>query len=169
MVDRRRIALTGHSRNGKTSLIGAAVDARVTAVISSSSGAGGACSYRLFSETQFGEGIELITRTFPDWLHPRLRFFVGRENKLPIDQPELIACIAPRPCLISSALNDTVESVWAIEQTFQSAHRVYSLLGRPGDLYLRYRSGSHETRAEDIESYMDWLDTVFGRGQLPIP
>jgi hypothetical protein len=42
-----------------------------------------------------------------------LRFFAGRENKLPVDQPELIACIAPRPCLISTALNDAVESVWA--------------------------------------------------------
>src|SRR5260221_427128 len=70
VVDTNRIALTGHSRNRKTSLIGAAVDLRVNAVISSSSGAGGACSWRLFSENQFGEGIELITRTFPDWLHP---------------------------------------------------------------------------------------------------
>lgn len=169
VVDRARIALTGHSRNGKTSIIGAAIDPRITAIISSSSGAGGACSYRLFSETQFGEGIELITRNFPDWLHPKLRFFVGRENKLPIDQPELIACIAPRPCLISSALNDHVESIWAIEQTYQSARRVYDLLERGGNLYLRYRPGGHETRAEDIESFMDWLDTVFGRGMFPFP
>src|SRR5438876_2791335 len=108
VVDTNRIALTGHSRNGKTSLIAAAVDLRVSAVISSSSGAGGACSWRLFSENQFGEGIELITRNFPDWFHPRLRFFAGRENKLPVDQPELIDCIAPRPCLISTALNDAV-------------------------------------------------------------
>jgi dienelactone hydrolase len=168
-VDTNRIALTGHSRNGKTSLIGAAFDQRINAVISSSSGAGGACSYRLFSEAQFGEGIENITRVFPDWLHPRLRFFAGRENKLPVDQPELIACIAPRPCLISSALNDTVESIWAIEQTYYSAQRVYDLLGRPLDLNLRYRAGGHETRAEDIEAYLDWLDTVFGRGTFVLP
>jgi pimeloyl-ACP methyl ester carboxylesterase len=168
-VDPTRIALTGHSRNGKTSLIGAAIDQRVAAVISSSSGAGGACSYRFFSETQFGEGIEFITRSFPDWLHPRLRFFAGRENRLPVDQPELIACIAPRSCLISSALNDSVESIWAIEQTYHSARRVYELLGQGNELNLRYRSGSHETRAEDIETYLDWLDTVFGRGQFPFP
>src|SRR6185295_17489684 len=128
---------------------------RIKAVISSSSGAGGACSYRLFSETQFGEGIENITRAFPEWLHPRLRFFAGRENKLPIDQPELIACIAPRPCLISSALNDTVESVWAVEQTIRSARRAYELNERSGELVLRVRPGGHETRAEVIESYLD--------------
>lgn len=168
-VDTNKIALTGHSRNGKTSLIAAAFDPRVNAVISSSSGAGGACSYRFFSETQFGEGIENITRAFPDWLHPRLRFFAGREHKLPIDQPELIACIAPRPCLISSALNDNVESIWAVEQSYFSARRAYDLLGRGGDLNLRYRPGGHETRTEDIEAYLDWLDSVFGRKAFMLP
>ena len=169
VVDTNRIALTGHSRNGKVALIAAALDRRVNAVISSSSGAGGACSYRFFSEAEFGEGIELITRTFPDWLHPRLRFFAGRESKLPVDQHELIASIAPRPCLISTALNDAVESVWAVEQTYYSARRVYQLLGEGEELNLRYRPGGHETRAEDIENYLDWLDTVFGRGQYPFP
>ncbi len=168
-VDKERIALTGHSRNGKTSLIAAAFDPRIKAVISSSSGAGGACSYRLFSETQFGEGIENITRAFPDWLHPRLRFFAGRENKLPVDQNELIACIAPRPCLISSALNDGVESLWAVEQNFYSARRVWELHERPDDLNLRYRPGGHETRAEDIEGYVDWLDSVFKRAPFRLP
>jgi pimeloyl-ACP methyl ester carboxylesterase len=168
-VKTNQIALTGHSRNGKTSLIGAAFDLRVNAVISSSSGAGGACSYRFFSETQFGEGIENITRAFPDWLHPRLRFFAGREHKLPVDQPQLLACIAPRPCLISSALNDGVESIWAIEHTYRSAWRAYDLLGRGNDLNLRYRPGGHETRVEDIEAYLDWLDSVFGRKQFALP
>jgi len=168
-VRTNQIALTGHSRNGKTSIIAAAFDHRVNAIISSSSGAGGACSYRLFSETQFGEGIENITRAFPDWLHPRLRFFAGRENKLPIDQPELLACIAPRPCLISSALNDNVESIWAIEQTYYSARRVYELFDHARDLNLRYRPGGHETRAEDIEAYFDWLDSVFGRQPFTLP
>ncbi|MHB9006114.1 MAG: glucuronyl esterase domain-containing protein [Limisphaerales bacterium] len=163
-VDRERIALTGHSRNGKTSLIAAALDERIAAVISSSSGAGGVCPWRLFSEAQFGEGIELITRKFPDWLHPRLRFFAGRENRLPLDQHELIACIAPRACLISTALNDNVESAWAIEQTLEAARPVFRLTGRPDALQLRYREGSHPTDAGDIESYVDWLDTVFDRG-----
>lgn len=168
-VNTNQIALTGHSRNGKTALIGAAFDQRIAAVISSSSGAGGACSYRFFSETEFGEGIENITRAFPDWLHPRLRFFAGRENKLPIDQPELLACIAPRSCLISSALNDGVESIWAIEQTFYSARRAYELIGKAQELNLRYRAGGHETRSEDIEAYLDWLDSVFGRKQFVLP
>ncbi|MFM1769638.1 MAG: 4-O-methyl-glucuronoyl methylesterase [Verrucomicrobiota bacterium] len=168
-VNKEQIALAGHSRNGKTSLIAAAFDPRIKAVISSSSGAGGACSWRLFSEAQFGEGIENITRVFPDWFHPRLRFFAGRETQLPVDQPQLIACIAPRPCLISSALNDGVESIWAIEQTYYSARRAWAIHEQPGELNLLYRPGGHETRAQDIENYVDWLDSVFKRRAYPLP
>ncbi|MCL6431854.1 MAG: Eco57I restriction-modification methylase domain-containing protein, partial [Anaerolineae bacterium] len=90
-ADRLRIALTGHSRNGKQSLIAAALDERIALVISSSSGAGGAMPARYFSEQHLGEGIELLTRRFPDWFHPRLRFFVGREDRLPVDLHELVA------------------------------------------------------------------------------
>jgi len=60
-------------------------------------------------------------------------------------------------------LNDSVESLWANEQGFYSARRAYELLGKTNELYLRYRAGGHETRAEDIETYLDWLDSVFGR------
>ncbi len=167
-VDGRRIALTGHSRNGKTSLIAAAFDERIRAVISSSSGAGGACPWRLFSEAYFGEGIELITRIMPEWLHPRLRFFVGREDRLPVDQHQLLACIAPRPVLLSTALNDDVESVWAVERAREAALPVFALLGAAGHLNLRYRPGGHPTTAADIEAYLDWLDWKFGRSRRPV-
>ena len=85
-----------------------------------------------------------------------------------MDQNELVACIAPRPCLISSALNDAVESMWAVEQTVYSARHAYELHERPGDLCLRYRPGGHETRAEDIEAYLDWLDAMFKRAPFPV-
>jgi len=168
-VNAAQIAITGHSRNGKQSLIAAAYDERIAAVISSSSGAGGSMPYRLFSETHFGEGIELLTRVFPHWFHPRLRFFVGREDKLPTDNNELIAAIAPRACLLSTAMNDPVESTWATQMVYLSARRAYEFLGHPERLSIRWREGSHETKAEDIEAYLDWCDAVFGRSRSRIP
>ena len=169
IVDSKRIGITGHSRNGKLSIIAAAIDERIAAMVSSSSGAGGACAYRFFSEAHFGEGIELLTRQFPDWMHPRLRFFAGREDRLPVDQHDLIAAIAPRGCLIATALNDPVESTWAIQQTYLSAKRVYDLLGAPDRLRIAWRHGSHETAAADIQTYLDWFDTCFGRGKTEFP
>lgn len=159
-----QIALVGHSRNGKQALIGGAADERIAAVISSSAGVGGSIPFRLGTETRFAEDIDSITRRYPQWLHPRLRFFAGNENRLPVDLNELLACLAPRPCLLSTGVNDGVESVWSIEQTWRDAGRVYRFLGNPDVLGLRYRPGGHETSAEDIEAYVDWLDGVFGRG-----
>jgi len=164
-----QIAITGHSRNGKQSLMATAFDERISLVISSSSGAGGVLSARDFSEQQFGEGIELITRRFPEWFHPRLRFFVGREDKLPVDMHDMVALAAPRPCLLSIALNDAVESSWAIQQTYLAAQKVYDLCGVPDRLRILWRPGSHETWTTIIERYLDWCDTHFGRASYRFP
>lgn len=169
LVDTNRIALAGHGPNARTTLIASAFDTRIKAVIASSSGAGGACPFRLFSEAHFGQGIETLTRTRPEDWHPRLRFFSGREHKLPVDQSGLIACIAPRSCLLATALHDPGESVWAIEQSYYSARRAYDLHERGHELNLLYRPDGIETRTGDMESFLDWLDTVFERGFFPFP
>jgi dienelactone hydrolase len=163
-ADVARVVLTGHSRNGKQSLIASALDERVAAVISSSSGAGGSMAARFDSEQHFGEGIELLTRVFPDWFHPRLRFFVGREQKLPVDLHELVALSAPRPCLLSIALNDGVESTWAMQQTYLSVRRVYRLLEAEERLRTLWRPGAHETDPTLIERYLDWSDAQLRSG-----
>jgi dienelactone hydrolase len=168
-ADVARVALTGHSRNGKTSLMGSAFDERIAVVISSSSGAGGCAPTRLFSEHDFGEGVELISRNFPDWFHPRWRFFTGREDKLPIDFHQLVALSAPRPCLIATATHDGVENIWAIEQMVHRALRVYDLLGAPENLRIDYRPGGHGTWPATIERYLDWCDVHFGRGSHDFP
>ena len=165
-ADTGKVVLTGHSRNGKQSLIASAMDERIEAVISSSSGAGGSLPYRYFSELQFGEGIELLTRVFPDWFHPKLRLFAGSEDRLPVDNNELVALSAPRACLLSTALNDAVESTWGIQQTYLSAKRVYGMLEAEEKLDLIWRSGSHETSPTIIGRYLDWCDEQFGRKEF---
>jgi predicted alpha/beta-fold hydrolase len=168
-ADRQRIALTGHSRNGKQSLIASALDERIALVISSSSGTGGTMPARYFAEQHFGESIEKIVRSFPDWFHPRLRFFAGREHKLPVDMHELIALSAPRPCLLSSAFNDNGVSTWALQQVYSAAQRVYRLHSAEERLRIMWRAGGHETHSTVIERYLDWCDTHFGRGRYDFP
>ncbi len=168
-ADTGRAALTGHSRNGKTSLMGAAFDARIAVVISSSSGAGGCNPTRLFTEHHFGEGAELITRNFPDWFHPRWRFFTGREDKLPIDWHQLVALVAPRACLIATAYNDGVENTRAIEQMVHGAMGVYDLYAAGENLRIFYRPHGHGTWPTTLERYLDWCDNHFGRGAYPFP
>ncbi|HPO16180.1 MAG TPA: alpha/beta fold hydrolase [Candidatus Hydrogenedentes bacterium] len=164
-----QIALTGHSRNGKLSLIASALDERIAVVISSSSGVGGCMPSRYCGEPEFGEGIENITRSFPEWFHPRWRFFAGREQKMPVDLHELVALSAPRSCLLSIALNDSVESTWAMEKTYLSVKPVYQLLSAEDRLRILYRPAGHETWPAVIERYVDWCDTQFGRGTYAFP
>lgn len=168
-ADTRRIALSGHSRYGKQSMIAAAMDERIKAVVSSSSGAGGVLSTRYFSESDYGESVQIITRSFPDWFTPRFRFFSGREDKLPIDFHELVALVAPRACLLSLALNDRVESSWAMQQTYLGAKPVYQLL-RAGDrLRIMWRPGGHEIWTNVMERYFDWFDNHLNGARYQFP
>jgi len=167
-VDRSKIALAGEGRHATQALVAAAFDERIAAVIIASSGAGGAIPFRLTGEDRMREGIEGVTRHSHNWLHPRLRFFSGQESRLPIDQNLLVACIAPRACLLSSAFNDPRESVWAVEQTWRSARRVYGIFKQEVALQLHHRNHGSDTRPVDVESFLDWLDGRFERGIGPI-
>lgn len=165
-TDSRCVGVSGHSRNGKLSLIAAATDPRITAVVSSSSGAGGASPYRFTSEVEFAESLDCTTWMCPDWFHPRLRFFVGREHKLPTDTHAYMGLIAPRACLISTAWNDGCESPYAIERGVMAARPVYALHGKADNLQMLWRPGGHETSTHLIENYFDWFDQHAGRSPL---
>ncbi|HEX2862193.1 MAG TPA: alpha/beta fold hydrolase, partial [Lacunisphaera sp.] len=160
-VDRRRLALFGYSRDGKMATIAAALDERVAALIAGSTGVGGVLPWRLAGEAGMGEGIESTTRMFPDWFAPQLRFFSGREDRLPVDANSLLALIAPRPVLMQYGLNDEVSNPWALEQVHHSVRRVYEFLGQPVRLDLLRVPGFHG--ANDPEACLDWLDHQFGR------
>ena len=90
-VDMKHVGLFGYSRDGKAAAIAAALDDRIAAVIPGSTGVGGVLPWRLSGERNFGEGIESTTRSFPTWFVPQLRFFAGREDRLPIDANLLVA------------------------------------------------------------------------------
>jgi dienelactone hydrolase len=162
-IDRGRIAITGYSRGGKMAAIAAAFDERIGAVIAGSTGVGGALPWRLSGERGMGEGVETTTRSFPLWFAPQLRFFSGREDRLPVDANLLVALVAPRAFLMNYGLNDEVSNVWANEQCYASALKVYSGLGQPERLGVLRLPGFHG--ANDIEGNLDWLDIQFGRNR----
>lgn len=163
IVDKERIALSGHSRNGKLALMAAAFDERIKAVIPSSGGSGAEVPWRYATQQYDVEDIALLSAAQPAWLHPRLRFFIGRENKLPIDQNHFMALIAPRGLMLSTAINEGASNPWGIEQAYGSAQKVYKFLNAEDNLAIRFRDGEHGTAARDIEDYIDFFDYVFKR------
>jgi cephalosporin-C deacetylase-like acetyl esterase len=164
-VDKEKIGITGHSRNGKLSLMAAAFDERITACIPSSGGTGAEVPWRYCSPDYDNEDMASIVSSFPSWFHPRLRFFVGRENKLPVDQNFFMALIAPRGLLLSAALTEEETNPWGIEQVYLASQKVYKFLGAENNLAIRSRYGLHSVCARDIEDYIDFFDYIFKPGK----
>lgn len=162
-VDKDKIGITGHSRNGKLSLMAAAFDERITACIPSSGGTGAEVPWRYNSQKYDIEDISWLSIRQPAWLHPRLRFFIGRENKLPVDQNLFMALIAPRGLMLSTAINEGASNPWGIEQAYHSSKEVYSFLGAEDNLAIRSRYGLHSVCARDMEDYIDFFDYIFKR------
>ena len=166
-VDKAKIAISGHSRNGKQALLAAALDERIGAVIPSSGNTGEDNPWRYTSDMFVNESLEEITSGFPNWFHPRLRFFSGREDKLPIDENLLMALVAPRGLFMYSAFSEAQGGPFGFEQAYRSALKVYRYFGAEDKLWLNLRDGEHPTTAEDIELFVDFLDSVFGRKHFP--
>jgi len=161
-VDKEKIAMTGHSRNGDQSFFAAAFDERITAVVPSS-GTGQEVPWRYSAKKYDIEDIALLASAQPSWYQPRLRFFYGRENKLPVDNNLFMALIAPRGLMLSSAINEGAGNPWGSEQAYYSALKVYKFLGAEKNLAIRLRQGLHSISARDMEDYIDFFDYVFKR------
>ena len=166
-INKQQLAITGLSRNGKQSLWAAAFDERITAVIDCSSGTGGITPWR-YGDPQFAsETLDLVTAYNGHWFHPRLPFFFGREDKLPVDQNLLLSLIAPRILLLHYAIIERGLNPWANEQTYQSVKKVYRFLGAEQNANVFTRFGEHFVNARDIERAIDYLDEKFKRKAIP--
>jgi hypothetical protein len=98
-VDAKKVAVQGHSRDGKAALVALAYDERLLTGFISSSGQSGAKLHR----RKYGEAIENIAATNEyHWMAGNYLKYAGRWDTLPVDSHELIALVAPRPVFLST-------------------------------------------------------------------
>ena len=101
-IDPKRIAVVGHSRNGKAALLAAAFDERIALAVPLQAGCGGTAP----SRGKVGESVKQINTSFPHWFNAEFKKFNEQPDRLPFDQHCLIALCAPRPVLLPNAVED---------------------------------------------------------------
>ena len=164
-VDSAAIAVVGHSRGGKASLLAGATDERIALTAANDSGCGGAGCYRW--QGPGSETLADILRNVPFWFGPRLAEYTGREAELPFDQHFLKAAVAPRLLLTTEALGDLWANPTGTWKTHAAARDVYRFLGTEDRTGIWYREGGHAHSRADWEALLDFMDWHF-RGWQPV-
>jgi (4-O-methyl)-D-glucuronate---lignin esterase len=170
-VDVSRIAVVGHSRNGKTALLAGALDERIAVIIPLQAGCGGTAPSRT-SDTR-AESVKRINTSFPHWFCGNFKRFNDDTSRLPFDQHCLIALCAPRPVLLPNAEEDLWANPSGQFELLQAAAPVYRLYGvnalaedaKPQmnkliDSQLGYfiRPGKHAMTRADWELFLQYAE-----------
>ncbi len=158
-VNPKQIAVTGHSRGGKTAILAGATDERIAITNPNNSGCGGAGCYRIQGEKS--EDIAAILKNFRYWFHPDFGRFVGKIDRLPFDQHSVKAVIAPRALLTTEALGDIWANPPGTQQSHLAAKEVYDFLGAGDRLGIYFREGKHEQNLADWQALLDFADVQF--------
>ncbi len=179
-IDPKRIAIVGHSRNGKTALLAAALDERIALAIPSQAGCGGTAPCRVAPELAAPqangrptvETVAQINKSFPHWFCGNFKGFNDEPTRLPFDQHALIALCAPRPVLVSAATEDLWANPAGQYELLKAADPVYRLVAGdglgtgapepkkliPSRLGYFLRPGKHAMSTEDWAAWLDYAD-----------
>ena len=180
-IDGKRMAVVGHSRNGKTALVAAAFDERIALAIPSQAGCGGTAPNRVAAELSAAqangrptvETVPVINKSFPHWFGGNFKSFDTEPARLPFDQHELLALCAPRPVLYSNATEDKWANPAGQFDMLRAAEPVYRLFnadnlgaekmpetGKLLDSRLGYyiREGKHSMTTPDWKVWLDYAD-----------
>nr|WP_295106501.1 pectate lyase [uncultured Caulobacter sp.] len=172
-IDPRKIALSGASRLGKTTLWAAAQEPRIALVMPVISGEGGAA----LSRRDYGETIAAITdpTRYGYWFAPRYRTYADRVKDLPVDSHMLLSLIAPRPMLLVTGDTDTWSDPRGEFLAAKAATPVYRLYGKTGvegeqpiaetppagDLAFYMHKGGHALLPGDLVVMADFMARQF--------
>ena len=180
-IDGKRIAVVGHSRNGKTALVAGAFDERIALVIPSQAGCGGSAPDRVAPELSAPqangrptvETLAVINKSFPHWFSGTFKEFNDAPARLPFDQHTLIALCAPRPVLLSNATEDKWANPPGQFEMLRAADPVYRMVAGDGlgaekmpevgvllNSRLGYfiREGKHSMTTPDWKVWLDFAD-----------
>lgn len=171
-INKKKVAVVGHSRGGKTALWAGAEDERFSLVISNESG----CSGAALARRKFGETVERINTGLPHWFCTNYKKYNNNEDALPVDQHMLLDLIAPRALYVACASDDLWGDPRGSYLALYHSLSVFNLLGtvsvlpetmpplnkqvKSGKVGFHIREGAHNMLVKDWNWFMDFSDVV---------
>jgi dienelactone hydrolase len=148
-VDAKRLGIEGHSRWGKTALLAAALDPRWSIVYASCSGEGGAKP----SRRDWGETLDDVAGIAEyHWMAGNFLKYAKHWDQLPVDSPDLIAMVAPRPVFIGCGTKDQWADPHGQFLALQAAGPVWKILGKQ-DLGVTAQPGPDQAVIDGDQGY----------------
>ena len=173
-INAGQVAAMGSSIGGKTAIWAAAQDQRIGMVLSATSGHGGDALWK----RQVGETMDNMLEWLPRWLCRNAKKYERKIDELPVDQHLLLACLAPRPLYVSTAVHDlwadqkgqwlgayhaaSVYNLYEGKITFQSEDQ--PPINQPiikNAIGYHVRSGFHGLKLYDWERFMEFIEYHF--------
>lgn len=164
-IDPERIAVTGHSRGGKTVLLAAATDERIALCADNQSGCCGCSASRIVGDG--GERLRDIVDNFGQWFGPELASYAEKPEALPYDQHFLCSLVAPRPLRVNIGLGDVWSNPVGAWEVHKATRGVYRLLGAEDALAISFREGPHRYWADDWSRFIDFCSWRLAGGLRP--
>ncbi len=173
-VDATQVAITGHSRGGKTILVAGATDERIAYINPNNSGTHG-CGcwrYQMFdptSDDRYNNRSEVLAdmRGVPYWFGPNMFEYLDRDAEIPHDMHFFKALCAPRCFIETEAFGDVWGNPRGSYQTYLAAKEVYKFLGAEDKIVAHYREGGHDHGPVDFRVLLDYCDMM--RNGQPLP
>lgn len=130
-VKHGKYGVIGHSLGGHNSIYTAIFDSRIKVIVSS-------CGFDSFRDYH-GGNIAGWTQT--RYMPKLLNYPPGQT---PFDFYELIAALAPRPCLVVAPLRDSNFQWSSVDKIAQAASQIYKLYGAPENLRVEHPDCPHD-------------------------
>ena len=152
-IDASKVAVIGHSRDGKAALWAGVEDARFALVCVNGSGCGGAKLNHM--NLPRSESIVRIVRSFSYWFSRDYTLWANRERETPFDTHELLSCVAPRLLAVGSGTEDT----WAGPEGERKATELARAAWKdPSRVSYHAHPGGHSLGLYDWNVYLDFAE-----------
>lgn len=150
-VRRDRVCVLGYSLGGMVGLYAAALDERIAAVACFA----GFTPLRSDTDAQPTGGNRRLYEQHA--LQPRLGYFRGREEEVPYDFEDVLALVAPRPCLLVSPLRDRHADAEAVARTVTVARKAWEAAGAPEALTLLAPDDVSRFQSDQHRIFLEWI------------